>query len=83
MKGIDISNLNGYVDIGAVKNSGYGFVISKITEGSTFIDKYGWQNVANTKANGLIAGAYHFARFTDKNVSIREANFLNKIVLLM
>lgn len=78
MKGIDISNLNGDVDISAVKRSGYEFVISKITEGSTFIDKYGRRNVANTKANGLIAGAYHFARFRDKNVSIREANFFKQ-----
>lgn len=78
MKGIDISNLNGSVDITAVKNIGYDFVISKITEGSTFIDSYGRQNVANTKANGLIAGAYHFARFKDKTVAIREANFFKQ-----
>lgn len=78
MKGIDISNLNGTVDIGAVKNSGYGFVISKITEGSTFIDSYGKQNVSNTKANELIAGAYHFARFKDKSTAIREANFFKQ-----
>lgn len=75
MKGIDISNLNGATDIASVKNAGYGFIISKITEGSTFIDKYGRQNVANTKANGLIAGAYHFARFKDKDTAIREAEF--------
>ncbi|MFL0252370.1 GH25 family lysozyme [Clostridium neuense] len=78
MKGIDISNLNGTVDISAVKNSGYGFVISKITEGSTFIDSYGSRNVSNTKANGLIAGAYHFARFRDKATAVREANFFKQ-----
>lgn len=78
MNGIDISNLNGSVNIAAVKNSGYGFIISKITEGSTFIDKYGKQNVANTKANGIIAGAYHFARFTDKAGAIREASFFKQ-----
>lgn len=75
MKGIDISNLNGTVDIASVKNAGYGFVISKITEGCTFVDEYGSQNVANTKSNGLIAGAYHFARFSDESRAVQEANF--------
>ncbi|WP_234121184.1 GH25 family lysozyme [Clostridium hydrogenum] len=60
------------------KNAGYGFVISKITEGSTFVDKYGKQNVASTKSNGLIAGAYHFARFKDKAGAIEEANFFKQ-----
>lgn len=78
MKGIDISNLNGTANIASVKSAGYGFVISKITEGCTFVDKYGRQNVANTKANGLIAGAYHFARFRDKSTAIREANFFKQ-----
>ncbi|MFL0248848.1 GH25 family lysozyme [Clostridium neuense] len=75
MKGIDISNLNETVNIASVKSAGYGFIISKITEGCTFIDKYGRQNVANTKSNGLIAGAYHFARFMDKDRAIEEAEF--------
>lgn len=75
MKGIDISNLNGSANISAVKNAGYGFVISKATEGRTFIDKYCSQNVANTKANGLISGAYHFARFTDISGARIEADF--------
>lgn len=75
MKGIDISNLNGTVNIASVKSAGYGFVISKITEGCTFIDKYGVNNVANTKSNGLIAGAYHFARFRDESTAAQEANF--------
>lgn len=78
MKGIDISNLNGSVDINSVKKAGYGFVISKITEGSTFIDAYGSTNIANTKKAGLIAGAYHFARFRTKQKAIIEANFFKK-----
>lgn len=78
MKGIDISNLNGSVDINSVKNSGYSFVISKITEGTTFVDRYGSINVANTKKAGLIAGAYHFARFRTKDKAINEANFFKQ-----
>lgn len=78
MKGIDISNLNGSVDIAKVKAAGCGFVISKITEGHTFIDKYGSKNIANTKANGLIAGAYHFARFTNKISAVQEASFFKE-----
>ena len=78
MKGIDISNLNGSANIASVKNAGYGFVISKATEGHTFIDKYCSQNVTNTKANGLIAGAYHFARFIDVSGATQEANFFKQ-----
>ncbi|WP_234117478.1 N-acetylmuramoyl-L-alanine amidase [Clostridium hydrogenum] len=77
-KGVDISNWAGVVDINKVKNAGYSFVISKITEGTTYVDPYGKQNIANTKSNGLIAGAYHFARFTDKAGAIQEANFFKQ-----
>lgn len=75
MKGIDISNLNGNVNITSVKNAGYDFVVSKITEGETFVDSYGSSNVQNTKNNGLIAGAYHFGRFANMSKAVREANF--------
>lgn len=77
-KGIDVSNWQGSIDVSKIKNAGYSFVISKITEGSTYIDKYGKQDIDNTKENGLIAGAYHFARFQNKEEAIEEANFFKQ-----
>jgi GH25 family lysozyme M1 (1,4-beta-N-acetylmuramidase) len=63
IKGVDISNLNGKVNINLLKNEDHQFVISKATEGATFIDRFYNNNIANTKALGLIAGGYHFANF--------------------
>lgn len=79
IKGSDISNLNGSVNIILLKNAGHKFVISKATEGATFLDKYYKSNAANTKALGLIAGAYHFANFQDTAKAIREAKFFKSI----
>lgn len=75
MNGIDISNLDGNVNMDLVKNDGMSFVVVKATEGSTFVDAYYKQNMANAKAVGLLTGAYHFARFTDISTAIEEANF--------
>ncbi|MBV4423616.1 glycoside hydrolase family 25 protein, partial [Clostridium tyrobutyricum] len=79
IKGSDISNLNGKVDINLLKNAGHQFVISKATEGGTFKDKYYNDNIANTKALGLISAGYHFANFQDKAKAILEANFFKSI----
>ena len=75
MNGIDVSNVQGNVNINLVKNDGIGFIVAKATEGSTFIDTYYNKNIANAKAAGLLAGAYHFARFVDVTGAIQEANF--------
>ncbi|MBV4426552.1 MAG: glycoside hydrolase family 25 protein [Clostridium tyrobutyricum] len=79
IKGVDISNLNGKVNINLLKNEDHQFVISKATEGATFIDRFYNNNIANTKALGLIAGGYHFANFQDRAKAIREANFFKSI----
>lgn len=75
LKGIDISNLNGTVDMGIIKNVGNSFIVAKCTEGSSFIDSYYAKNIANAKALGMLAGAYHFARFTNVSDATTEANF--------
>ncbi|CAB1242800.1 Endolysin [Clostridiaceae bacterium BL-3] len=80
IKGIDISNLNGSVDISKIKNAGNSFVIAKATEGSTFVDKYYEQNIKNAKALGLVTGAYAFGRFTTKEKAIQEASFFKSTV---
>ncbi|MEY7999421.1 GH25 family lysozyme [Clostridium sp. Mt-5] len=79
LKGVDISNLNGPVNMDLIKNAGNSFVIAKATEGSTFVDKYYERNIRNAKALGLVTGAYHFGRFTTIAKAIQEANFFKQI----
>ncbi|APM40110.1 GH25 family lysozyme [Clostridium kluyveri] len=81
INGVDISNLNGLVNINLIKNQGNSFIIAKATEGSTFIDKYYNYNIEQAKDLELVAGAYHFARFQNKSKAIEEANFFKSIVL--
>lgn len=75
MNGIDIGNNQDSVDMDQVKNSGIGFIVAKATQGTTFIDPYYNPNIANAKAAGLLAGAYHFAQFTDVTSAEKEANY--------
>lgn len=75
LKGVDISNLNGSVNMSIIKNAGNSFIIAKCTEGSSFIDSYYSKNIANAKALGMLAGAYHFARFKNVSGAATEANF--------
>lgn len=73
-KGIDVSHHNGVIDWKKVKEAGYIFAFIKITEGATFYDKRFLQNYTASKANGLFAGAYHFAR-PSKDDAMDEANY--------
>jgi GH25 family lysozyme M1 (1,4-beta-N-acetylmuramidase) len=60
IKGIDISNNDGSVDLSAVAADGVEYVYVKATEGGTFKDKYMDEFFNGCKANGLKVGAYHF-----------------------
>ncbi|MEY8001809.1 GH25 family lysozyme [Clostridium sp. Mt-5] len=77
IKGVDVSNLNGNVDINSIKDVGNFFVIAKSTEGSTFVDKFYNDNIKKAKALGIITGAYHFGRFTTKEKLSRRQTFSN------
>jgi len=82
-RGVDISNLNGNVDMPYIKNAGNEFVICRATEGTSgnnSTDPYYHQNIANAKASGLKTGAYHFSHFADIAKEESELqNFLNFI----
>lgn len=60
--GPDVSNHQGcaidWAQVAATR--GYAFV--KASEGSSFLDRCLWANWAGTAANGILRGAYHFAR---------------------
>lgn len=59
--GVDVSQWQGAVDWAAVKAAGKQFAIVRVTDG-TVLDSRFASNWANTRAAGLVRGAYHFFR---------------------
>lgn len=68
LKGIDVSNWQGTLDVDALKAGGVEFVIAKATEGTGFVDAYCDDTVQKCKRAGLPWGFYHFARCNDPSV---------------
>lgn len=62
LPGIDVSHYQGNINWTSVRNAGTVFAITKATEGTGYTDPYVNTNIAGMKANGIIPGAYHFAR---------------------
>lgn len=62
IRGIDVSDYQPNVDWQAVARSGIAFAIIKSTEGESFVCEVFSRYWEQTKANGLIRGAYHFFR---------------------
>lgn len=60
MKGIDVSNHNGYINWSSVKSSGIECVYIKATEGTTYVDPYMLRNCYGAKSEKLLIGFYHF-----------------------
>ncbi|MCM1110671.1 MAG: hypothetical protein NC336_05645 [Clostridium sp.] len=63
VRGIDVSNHNGYIDFLQVAADGYSFVFIKATEGASFRDASFHTNFHNARRAGLAVGVYHFFRF--------------------
>lgn len=80
-KGVDISNNNGYLDIGKLKSSGYNFIIAKATEGTGFVDKYYQTFAQQSKILKIPIGAYHFARFKNDASAKVEADFFLTVAM--
>lgn len=60
IQGIDVSKYQGNVDWQAVSASGIRFAWIKATEGGDYLDEKFHQNWENSRAAGVIRGAYHF-----------------------
>ena len=60
--GIDTSKYQGKVNWQAVKQAGYDFAIIKASEGVGYTDPEFRRNWNESRAAGLLVGAYHFAR---------------------
>jgi GH25 family lysozyme M1 (1,4-beta-N-acetylmuramidase) len=78
--GIDVSHYEGAIDWTSVAKSGERFVFAKATEGVTYSDANYAAYKQGATANGLLFGAYHFARpagsdsTTIRNDAIAEAD---------
>lgn len=77
IKGVDVSHFDGTIDWAAARRDGIAFAIIKATEGTTFVDNRFATNWANTRANGIVHGAYHF--FRPKSDPVAQADFFVRI----
>ena len=77
IKGVDVSHFDGTIDWAAARRDGIAFAIIKATEGTTFVDNRFTTNWANTQANGIVHGAYHF--FRPKSDPVAQADFFVRI----
>lgn len=78
--GIDISSYqhdDGPIDWATVAKN-RAFVIIKATEGTTYKNSYYAADIAAARANGMIAGAYHFLRF-NRDGAAQADHFLASI----
>lgn len=78
VKGIDISNNNGNVNLYSVSKQNIKYVYLKATEGSTFKDSYMNKFYNSCKTNNLKVGAYHYLVSTSSPQS-QAHNFFAKI----
>lgn len=76
MKGIDVSENNGLVDFGAVRNWGYEFAIVRIGYGKNTLDSKFYENVNAALAAGLKIGVYHYSYALTEERAREEAAFV-------
>ena len=82
MKGIDVSELNGYepLDWLAIKAAGMDFAICRTGFGKGGIDPTFARNVHDAHHAGLICGAYHYSYALTPADAIVEAHFCKRII---
>jgi GH25 family lysozyme M1 (1,4-beta-N-acetylmuramidase) len=72
--GIDVSHWQGTIDWQQVAASGVRFAFMKATESDWYVDRTYGANRRNALANGILVGAYHFARpGPEAGDAVREA----------
>ncbi|MGE5460400.1 MAG: GH25 family lysozyme [Solirubrobacterales bacterium] len=75
LPGIDVSHWQESIDWAQVAASGQRFAIAKATEGRSYVDPMYATNAAGATANGIMFGAYHFAKPDDTpNDAVLEAD---------
>ena len=79
IKGIDISEHNGNVDMTKIKNSGIEFVIVRSSWGHFTKDKQADNNVSKCNAIGMPYGLYHYSYATSEAEARTEAQEFLKL----
>src|SRR4051812_7873589 len=62
VKGVDVSHYDGAIDWVKVKAASIDFAFMKATESTNFVDPEFATNWKNSRASGVMRGAYHFFR---------------------
>jgi lysozyme len=77
-RGVDVSEYQGRVDWGKVREEGYTFAFVKATEGKDHVDAWFDENWAGAAVSGLTRGAYHFYLFGRTGMEQAE-NFMSVV----
>ena len=80
MKGIDVSEHNGLVDWGAVKNAGYEFALVRLGWGRSHLDNRFYENINGAISKNLKVGAYYYSYALDEADAADEAEFTASIL---
>lgn len=80
MQGIDVSENNGLVDFGAVRNWGYDFAIIRLGYGNGHLDSCFYDNVKAALGAGLKIGIYYYSYALDEDMARKEADFVLDIL---
>jgi GH25 family lysozyme M1 (1,4-beta-N-acetylmuramidase) len=77
--GIDVSKYQGRIDWPAVASTPTRFVIVRATMGNRYRDRRYAENLSGATANGLVVGAYHFAKpgFAPRDARAEADHFLS------
>lgn len=74
-KGVDTSEYQGVIDIGALSDAGIEFVYAKASEGSTHVDSQFSTTCEQASSGSVALGAYHFFSFDSTGAS-QASNFV-------
>ena len=80
LKGIDVSENNGYVDWNAVKASGMDFAIIRLGFGNRHLDTNFYENVNGALAVGLKIGVYYYSYALDEPAARSEARYMISVL---
>ncbi|MFT3788058.1 MAG: glycoside hydrolase family 25 protein [Tepidisphaeraceae bacterium] len=75
--GIDVSSYQTSINWTSVKSAGIDFAYVKATEGATYDSPTFTTQMNGATAAGVLAGAYHFARYDNNSASTEASHFLS------
>lgn len=76
IKGIDVSQWQGYIDWQAVKNDGIQFAFVRAGHGDHTLDTCFQQNMVNANAAGIPVGVYFYSTAQNEAQAVQDAQFV-------